>query len=201
MAHEWNIRPRGRLCTLCGKPFEDGQECVSALYDRIDGFVREDSCMPCWAGRATSSGEQPISVWQGTFAAPDEAGKTEPVPKESAEQLLRRLIGLDDPAQAPVAYVLAVMLERSRQLVERDARPHESGGTLRVYEHRKTGDVFTVLDPHLRLDAIADVQRQVVELLGGSSDASGDTAAPPPPAAAATDAAPAEPPEVPSSAP
>ena len=62
-------------------------------------------------------------------------------------------------------YVLAVMLERSRQLVERDAKPAANGGTIRVYEHRRSGDIFTVLDPHLRLDAIADVQRQVIELL------------------------------------
>ena len=170
MAHEWNIRPRGHVCTVCGMPFEDGQECVSALYDNIDGFVREDCCMPCWSGKITEE-KRPFSVWQGAFVAPDKSGKVEPVHKESAEQLLRRLIELDDPAQANVVYVLAVMLERSKQLVERDARPHESGGTVRVYEHRKSGDVFTVLDPHLRLDAIADVQRQVVDLLSGAAQA------------------------------
>ena len=68
-----------------------------------------------------------------------------------------------------VVYVLAVMLERGKQLVERDARPHESGGILRVYEHRKSGDVFTVLDPRLRLDEIGEVQRQVVTLLSGTT--------------------------------
>ena len=166
MAHEWNIRPRGHVCMVCGKPFEDGQECVSALYDTVEGFTREDCCMPCWSGKITD-GNKPFSVWQGAYVAPGKSAKSEPVRKESAEQLLRRLVELDDPAMANVVYVLAVMLERSRQLVERDARPHESGGTLRIYEQRKTGDVFTVLDPHLRLDAIADVQRQVVELLNG----------------------------------
>ena len=170
MAHEWNIRPRGHVCNICGKPFEDGQECVSALYDTIEGFTREDCCMPCWSGKITD-GDKPFSVWQGAYVAPDKPGKTEPVRKESAEQLLRRLVELDDPAMANVVYVLAVMLERSRQLVERDAKPHESGGTIRIYEQRKTGDIFTVLDPHLRLDALADVQRQVVELLNGPAPA------------------------------
>ena len=82
------------------------------------------------------------------------------------EALLRRLVEEDDPANAGVVYILAVMLERKRQLVERDAKARPEGGILRVYEHRASGDTFVILDPQLRLDAIADVQRRVIELLG-----------------------------------
>ena len=64
--------------------------------------------------------------------------------------------------------VLAVMLERGKQLVERDAKPHESGGILRIYEHKKSGDTFIVLDPRLRLDQLGEVQNQVVALLSGT---------------------------------
>jgi hypothetical protein len=67
-----------------------------------------------------------------------------------------------------VIYVLAVMLERGKQLVERDAKLQADSTILRVYEHRASGDSFVVLDPRLRLDQIGDVQRQVVELLGGT---------------------------------
>ncbi len=180
MAHEWNIRPRGRVCTTCSQPFQDGQECVSALYESETGFERHDSCMPCWAGQIQS--RPPFSVWQGVFQAPEKIVREEAVRKETAESLLRKLIAREDPALANAVYVLAVMLERSRQLIERDARPHDSGGVLRIYEHRKSGDLFTVLDPCLRMEAIGEVQRQVVELLGApTSPTPPPTATPPPP--------------------
>ena len=36
-----------------------------------------------------------------------------------------------------------------------------------MYEDRKTGDTFVILDPRLRLDALGEVQDQVVALLSG----------------------------------
>jgi hypothetical protein len=60
------------------------------------------------------------------------------------------------------------MLERAKQLVERDTKPHESGGILRIYEHRKSGDSFVILDPRLRLDQLAPVQEQVIAILSGA---------------------------------
>ena len=66
-----------------------------------------------------------------------------------------------------VVYVLAVMLERARILVERDSRELEDHTIRRVYEDRKSGDTFVILDPRLRLDALGEVQSQVVALLSG----------------------------------
>ena len=66
-----------------------------------------------------------------------------------------------------VVYVLAVMLERSKILVERDAREQPDHTIIRIYEHRKTGESFIVLDPRLRLENLAEVQQQVVALLSG----------------------------------
>ena len=87
---------------------------------------------------------------------------------ETADDLLRHLIALEDPAMKNVVYVLAVMLERSKILIERDAREQEDHTILRVYEHRRTGESFVVLDPRLRLENLAEVQQQVVALLSGT---------------------------------
>ena len=38
----------------------------------------------------------------------------------------------------------------------------------RVYEDRKQGDTFVILDPRLRLENLAEVQQQVVALLSGT---------------------------------
>jgi hypothetical protein len=67
-----------------------------------------------------------------------------------------------------VVYVLAVMLERTKILVERDAKELQDGTIRRVYEDRKNGDTFIILDPRIRLENLGDVQRQVVELLSGT---------------------------------
>jgi hypothetical protein len=183
MAQEWNIRSRGHVCHVCQKKFADKQPCVSALRATAEGFDRLDCCQACW--KAAPRDWEPFSLWEGAYEAPVAVVKEEPVKKDTAETLLRRLVALEDPAMQNVVYVLAVMLERGKQLVERDAKPHESGGILRVYEHRKTGDSFVVLDPRLRLDQIGEVQQQVVALLSGTGhlqtvDAPLEAACPPP---------------------
>ena len=179
MAQEWYIRPRGHVCSICARPFEDRKPCVSVLRD-VDGtYERFDCCPACW--RDTPREWEPFSFWEGEYEAPAPiTPKQEVVKRETAEGLLRRLITLEDPAMRDAVYVLAVMLERGRQLVERDAKPHESGGILRVYEHKKSGDTFVVLDPRLRLDQLGAVQQQVVALLSGTHalDVQPETAAP-----------------------
>jgi hypothetical protein len=166
MAQEWNIKSRGHACLLCGAAFAAKQPCISALRESDAGYDRVDACAGCW--KAGGRDWKPFSEWEGVYEKPPEAPKKEAVTKESAETLLRRLVTMGDPAMQNVIYVLAVMLERGKQLVERDAKPQADSTILRVYEHRASGDSFVVLDPRLRLDQIGDVQRQVVELLGGT---------------------------------
>jgi hypothetical protein len=167
MAQEWNIRHRGHECSICGCQFEDRQKCVSLLREADQSYERMDCCTGCWD--KLERDWEPFSLWDGIYRAPKPAElKEEPVKKDTAESLLRKLIALEDPAMLNVVYVLAVMLERGKQLVERDTKPHESGGILRIYECRKSGDTFVVLDPRLRLDKLAIVQQQVVALLSGT---------------------------------
>jgi hypothetical protein len=88
---------------------------------------------------------------------------TEPVPKESAEQLFRRLMASDSPP-ANACYVLAAMLERKRVLKQVKTEETPKGRVL-IYEQDSTGDVFIVPDPQLRLDELENVQNEVAELL------------------------------------
>ena len=167
MAQEWNIKARGHVCDLCNHDFQEHQALVSALRETDQGgYERVDACAGCW--RSAERLWEPFSQWDGVYEKPLVVVKEEPVKKETAETLLRRLVALDDPAMRNVVYVLAVMLERGKQLVERAAKPQEGGAILRVYEDRASGDSFMVLDPRLRLDQIGEVQRQVVELLSGT---------------------------------
>lgn len=166
MAQEWNIKARARVCATCGKALEDGQAIVSSLKEVQGGYERFDSHAACW--KDAPRDWTPFSFWDGVFTAPVREEKREPLKKEDAGELLRKLVTLDDPAMKNVVYVLAVMLERSKILVERDAKPLDDGSVKRIYEDRTNGDTFIILDPRIRLEDIALVQQEVVALLGGT---------------------------------
>ena len=166
MAQEWNIRSRGHVCSVCGKPLIDKAPVISVLKELPEGYERLDCHPECW--KTFPRDWEPFSSWEGVYLAPPPPDKKEPLKKETADDLLRHLIALEDPAMKNVVYVLAVMLERSKILIERDAREQEDHTILRVYEHRRTGESFVVLDPRLRLENLAEVQQQVVALLSGT---------------------------------
>ena len=166
MSQEWNIRSRGHVCSLCQKPLVDRAPVVSALREVAGGYERFDCHPECW--KAMPRDWEPFSQWDGVYFAPVREAKNEPLKKEDAGELLRQLVTMDDPSMKNVIYVLAVMLERAKILVERDAKGLEDGSIRRVYEDRKQGDTFVILDPRLRLENLSEVQQQVVALLSGT---------------------------------
>jgi hypothetical protein len=103
-----------------------------------------------------------ISYWHGIYEAPVAA--PEPIQKDTAESLLRKLIEQNDPKHIPAGYILAVMLERKRLLRVKEQFVRD-GQRIFVYEHPKNGDVFTIIDPDLQLDQLEEVQRDVANLL------------------------------------
>ncbi len=166
MAQDWNIKSRSHFCSVCAKPLVDRAPVVSALKETPEGYERYDAHPECW--KAMERDWQPFSQWDGVYLAPVKEEKKEPLKKEDAGEILRKLVALEDPAMKNVVYVLAVMLERSKILVERDAKTLDDGSIRRVYEDRKNGDTFIILDPRLRLENLAEVQQQVVALLSGT---------------------------------
>ena len=166
MSQEWNIRSRGHVCSLCQKPLVDKSPVISALRETTGGYDRFDCHPECW--KALPRDWEPFSQWDGVYFAPVREEKKEPLKKEDAGELLRQLVTMDDPSMKNVVYVLAVMLERAKILVERDAKELEDGSIRRVYEDRKQGDTFVILDPRLRLENLSEVQQQVVALLSGT---------------------------------
>jgi len=162
---DWNIQSRAHACQACARPFLDKQPYHTLLFDQKVGYERLDVCEPCWAAQysqGATSRKGFISHWQGVFELP--AVQPEPIRKENAESLLRKLVEVNDPRHGPACFILAVMLERKRVLKVKDQAQRE-GGRVLIYEQPKTGDMFTIRDPNLRLDQLDEVQRDVAELL------------------------------------
>lgn len=162
---EWNIQSRAHVCHLTGHPFADGETYHTVLLEAKAGFERLDFSAAAWKEKGPEILGRPncVSHWVGTYEAPP-AAPPDPIRKDDAESLLRKLLELRKDEYAGAAFILAVMLERKREL-KMKTQVREEGRRLIVYEHPKSGDVLVVADPGLQLDQLESVQRQVADLL------------------------------------
>ncbi len=179
---EWNIQSRAHACQACGKPFADQQPYHTLLFDEKTGYQRLDVCEPCWATQychGATSRKGFVSHWQGVFEIP--AARPDPIQKQTAETLLRKLVELNDPKHGASRYILAVMLERKRLLKVKD-QVQQDGRRVFLYEQPGTGDVFAIADPDLRLGQLEEVQRDVAQLLEQGLNSSPNSAPPAAPA-------------------
>jgi hypothetical protein len=190
---EWKIQSRAHACEACGKPFADRDAYHTLLFDEKAAFRRSDICQACWLKQYSDGARDRkgfVSYWQGVFEAP--TPQPEAIRRETAESLLRKLIEMNDPRYVPVAFILAVMLERKRLLKVREEQARD-GHRVFVYEQPGTGDVFTILDPGLQLNQLEAVQHDVAALLEhGLNGPAAPGVADDPPAAEAAAGAPTQ---------
>ncbi len=163
LANDWPIKSRSNVCAATQRPFEEGEQFYTLLYREGSGFRREDLSEEAWVAR--NENIRPFSFWKARYEAPP-ATPPEPLAKENAEELLRRLLA--ENSQPNACFVLAVMLERKRVLKPVTTEDTE-GGTLLVYEHAKNGDVFIVPNVILKLDELEALQTEVADLLKAAS--------------------------------
>jgi hypothetical protein len=159
MNQDWEIRKRSDLCTATQRPFEEGEFFYTALYREGDGFRREDVSEEAWAARGEEP--RPFSFWRSKFEMPPPP-PPEPLAKQDAESILRRLVEEQAETTRNARYILALMLERKRIL---KPMPSEDDSVM-VYEHAQTGETFLIPNPQLRLEQVPEVQREVSALLG-----------------------------------
>lgn len=173
----WHIRSRSRRCSVTDTAFTEGQAIVTAIFPdpESSGYLRKDFTAEAWNQR-TEEDEKPFSQWHTKFR-PTPVDDTAPaVTKQSAEELLRTLVEEDQEHTENTRYILAVMLERQKLLRETDTQS-TSGGILRIYEHRKTGEVYIVKDPNIPLDQVEEIQEEVIQLLSPKRDIEEDAPA------------------------
>lgn len=165
LQESWHVRNRSRECSITQTPFTEDQPIVTALFPdpESSGYVRKDFCESAWDGRSPDD-EAPFSHWRTKFQSTTNNDAQPVVTKQSAEELLKQLVEDDLEHTENTRYILAVMLERQKILRETDTQPTPTG-ILRIYEHRKTGEVFIVKDPNIPLDEVEKIQLEVMELL------------------------------------
>ncbi len=159
MNQDWEIRRRSDLCTVTQRPFTEGEFFYTALYREADGFRREDVCEE--ARPSLPADPPPFSLWRAKFEMPPPP-PPEPLGKQDAESILRKLIAENAEPTKNARYILALMLERKRLL-----KPVESTDPdILVYERTGTGETFLIPNPRLSLAQVPEVQKEVSALLG-----------------------------------
>jgi hypothetical protein len=159
MNQDWEIRKRSDICTATQRPFAEGEFFYTAIYRDGDGFRREDLSEDAWNARPEDP--QPFSFWRSKFEMPPPP-PPEPLAKQDAEGILRKLIEENSDATKNSRYILALMLERKRLL-----KPMESSDPdVLVYERAGTGETFLIPNPRLALSQVPEVQKEVSALLG-----------------------------------
>ncbi len=169
---DWEIQARSHVCQSCSAEFEDKATYHTILSFTPEGYQRMDICSTCWDSQYSQGGmdrKGAFSHWRGKYRTPPPP-QPEPIQKETAETLLRKLIESQDPAHANARYILAVMLERKRILKHRDT-VEKDGWSVLVYEHAKTAESLLIPDPKLSLDQLELVQKEVAELLSPKAPA------------------------------
>ena len=164
--NEWNIQSRAHACQACNARFANKDVYHTLLFDEKAGLTRLDICQICWSERENLSTDRKgfISHWQGIYETPP-APPSEAIQKESAETLLRKLVGLENASYAATCYILAAMLERKRLLKVKEQVRRQDGHRTFVYEYPRTGEIFTIADPDLQLNQLDEVQKEVAHLL------------------------------------
>lgn len=136
----------------------------SMLYENGGAVERRDFCRQCAAAQAA----KPLGLWQAQAAEEEKPMAKGALPVSvDAETLFRELYPPMAKDDEEVVYILALMLERKRRLVETECSRREDGAAVRIYAHRPTGEVFEVADPGISAGDLDGVQKRVLDLLQG----------------------------------
>ncbi|NNC88977.1 MAG: hypothetical protein HKN82_11015, partial [Akkermansiaceae bacterium] len=170
LAEPWHLKARAHECATTGRPFAEDEPFYTALFPdpESSGYLRQDFSEDAWNNRADDA-PRPFSFWRSIYKPPPHEEKPEEVVKDDPESLLRRMVEEDEAHTENVRYILAVMLERKKILLETDAQQTPSG-LLRIYEHRHTGEVFIVKDPQVPLAEVQPLQDEVQAMLEPKPD-------------------------------
>ena len=145
-------------CAMTARGFAPGEPFHSALVRGSGAMERVDVCDEAWQGPPAGA----VAWWRSRYPAAGASGPT----LAPVELLLDALEGLDDAADEPLRYLLALQLVRRRVLRIIDEEPDaaEGGGTV-VFACRKRGRDYRVRAASPAEAAAAGVEERLAALL------------------------------------
>jgi hypothetical protein len=171
MGKEYEISHAGDACAACGKQMQPGEELVATVQpggetDGQEVFVRRDFCAPCWSADGEKlAGPDSLGTWRTRVPRAKEKKKLF-VDDEVLAGFFQRLEGVEDPSRQQFRFVLALVLMRKRMLVYDRSEATDAGDVWTLHFRGRDG-AWRVVDPKMDEDKIAEVSRQLGEILQG----------------------------------
>lgn len=161
----WEVQKCALSCSKCETEFKDAEQLRTVLYFNQDNSVeRKDFCANCFSAELKT--KDSIS-WKVTFKAKKKEGEVQDK-KAIVEELFKEYLHSSEPVHSKYCYIMALMLERKKILVEKKDKKitsKSSGRRMFFYEHAKSGEVFIVHDPDIDLFEISSLQREITDIL------------------------------------
>ena len=155
---KWNISKISNSCYKSNELFDDNETVISELVFENGIFERRDYKYQCF-----NTNNQSLSSWKTIFKL--QKPKEEIIKKDSIEDLLRKKISLENNDSINIIFILAIMLERKKVLIEKSFFFDDDNKKIRIYEHKKTNESFTIIDPQLSLNEIEPLKEEVYDLI------------------------------------
>ena len=157
---DWDIGKSSIGCAACGAGFDDGQELFSALYDKIEGFIRRDYCARCWE---TADQGEAFSFWR--TRQPEKGAKVRRfVDDDTLMDFFARLAGQEGRLKRNFRYVLALLLMRKKLLKYKESVSGEGGEELVLVEP-KSAEEHRVYNPQLTEEELGQVHDEIGQVL------------------------------------
>ena len=161
---DWKIAKSTFVCSSCASKFKAAQSYVSVLFDRVEGFERQDFCAVCFQEKPPA---HVFSFWKAVVPDADENEAPRPVlDVASVLDFFRRLEGEREPQKAAFRYVLALMLTRKKVLRLQGGGKGSAGPDVLVFTEGRGGERHEVVQPPLDESEIAAVSEELGRLLG-----------------------------------
>ena len=163
MLESYSIKSRSHACHVSGEEFQEEQPFIAAIFPdpESSGYLRRDYSLASWENKEEE--EEPFSFWRSHYKPPVKEKETQ-VTSHDPESLFAQLIEDDEAHTENARFILAAMLERKKVIRETDTQQLPTG-LLRIYENRKSGDVFIIKDPQIALADVESIQEEVQQLL------------------------------------
>ena len=100
------------VCTVTGHTFGEGEAFYAVLFEKPDGFVRQDYSVEAW----TDPPEDAFCFWKSQVPQKGQKKKSVIVDNEVLIDFFERLTGEPEPVKVQFRFVLALMLMRKRLL-------------------------------------------------------------------------------------
>lgn len=151
---EYHVRPLGKTCAATGAVLPPGAAVVSVLVERAGELVRLDYLAEAWTGPP----EGTIGQWR--CRVPPAATSSPSADPEALLTFFEQVLEDANPAQEPLAYVLALALLQRRRLRLEGARVEDGIQYLQLAGSRGEGP-YEVRDQQLSDETIQRLQGEM----------------------------------------